>query len=156
MSFQGYFPRIDYPYGAITLRVEHPKECYCYKVSTPNEFPTSCPLRNVMPLFTPSYLEEGYYKDVLENIGFQVVLCERNTVQSQFLDDESFLREILIYARVQFKLREDLLTRFKEESISLFKELIGYSGSGPLCYEDSELLLLAIKPQDGKNLDKFL
>ncbi|GFX56063.1 hypothetical protein TNCV_1953831 [Trichonephila clavipes] len=112
--------------------------------------------RNVMPLFTPSNLEEGYYKKVLENIGFQVVLCERNTVQSQFLDDESFLREFLMHATVQFFIPQDKMTQFKEESVSIFKELIGYSGSGPLCYEASELLLLAIKPQDGKNLDKFL
>ncbi|GFS40867.1 hypothetical protein TNIN_22671, partial [Trichonephila inaurata madagascariensis] len=112
--------------------------------------------RNAIPFFTPANLEEGYYKKLLEKIGFQVVLCERRTVRNQFLDDQSFLRSFLTFARVQFNIPQGRMTQFKEESVKLFKELIGYSGSGPLRYEASDLLLLAIKPQDGKNLDKFL
>ncbi|PRD23359.1 UNVERIFIED_CONTAM: hypothetical protein NCL1_46560 [Trichonephila clavipes] len=43
MNFEGYFFRIDWPFGGITLRVEHPKGVLLlHQVSTPNQFPLSC------------------------------------------------------------------------------------------------------------------
>ncbi|GFX09363.1 uncharacterized protein TNCV_1887761 [Trichonephila clavipes] len=43
MNFEGYFLRIDWPFGGITLRVEHPKGVLLLQqVSTPNQFPLSC------------------------------------------------------------------------------------------------------------------
>ncbi|GFQ71692.1 uncharacterized protein TNCT_516591 [Trichonephila clavata] len=44
--------------------------------------------KNGTPLFTPANLEDNYYKNVLEDIGFRVVRCERSDVQLQFLNDE--------------------------------------------------------------------
>ncbi|GFV00603.1 uncharacterized protein TNCV_915431 [Trichonephila clavipes] len=101
--------------------------------------------RHVTPLFTPANLEDNYYKNVLEDIGFRVVRCERRDVKLQFLNDQSLLTELLAIAEALLDIPADKMLQFKEESVELFKELIGYSGSGPLQYEASELLLLAIK-----------
>ncbi|GFS86945.1 uncharacterized protein TNCV_1280121 [Trichonephila clavipes] len=101
---------------------------------------------SLMPFFTQANLEDEYYKVVLEYIGFRVVRCEKRDVQLLFLNDQSFLREFLAYTTVFLKIPEDRMAQFKEESVSHFKVLIGYSGSGPLRYEASELLLLAINP----------
>ncbi|PRD31098.1 UNVERIFIED_CONTAM: hypothetical protein NCL1_24420 [Trichonephila clavipes] len=46
--------------------------------------------RDLIPLFTPANLEDGYYKNVLEDIGFRVIRCERSNMQLQFLNDQSF------------------------------------------------------------------
>ncbi|GFY68552.1 uncharacterized protein TNIN_76441 [Trichonephila inaurata madagascariensis] len=100
---------------------------------------------NPMPFFAKANIEDVYYKFLLEDIGFRVVRSEKRDVQLQFLNDQSFLK-FLAYSTILLKIPEDRMTQFKEESVSLFKRLIGYSGSGPLCYEASELLLLAIKP----------
>ncbi|GFY74064.1 hypothetical protein TNIN_435261, partial [Trichonephila inaurata madagascariensis] len=81
-------------------------------------------------------------------------MCERSDMQYQFLNDQSFIREWLEYTTVLLRIPADTIPQFNEESISLFKELIGYGGSGPLTYEHSELLLLAIKPEDGRNSEK--
>ncbi|GFV12902.1 hypothetical protein TNCV_1352911 [Trichonephila clavipes] len=101
---------------------------------------------NRVILYYPANLEDGYYKTVLEDIGFRVVRCERSDVPLQFLNDQSLLRELLSLSTVILEIPEDRMTQFKEESVSIFKELIVYSGSGPIRYEVSELLLLAIKP----------
>ncbi|GFV74351.1 uncharacterized protein TNCV_5127941 [Trichonephila clavipes] len=98
--------------------------------------------RHVTPLFTPANIEDNYYKNVLENIGFRVVRCEGIDAKLQFLNDQSLLTEI---AEVLFDILVDKMSQFKEESVKLYKELIGYSGSGPLQYEASELLLFVIK-----------
>ncbi|GFU76963.1 hypothetical protein TNCV_4521191 [Trichonephila clavipes] len=44
MSFEGYFLRIDWPFGGITLRVGHPKGVLLvHQVESPNEFSQSFP-----------------------------------------------------------------------------------------------------------------
>ncbi|GFT03090.1 hypothetical protein TNCV_1361591 [Trichonephila clavipes] len=45
MNFEGYFLGIDWPFGGITLGFEYPTAVLLlHKVSSPNEFPESCPL----------------------------------------------------------------------------------------------------------------
>ncbi|GFR28662.1 jhamt [Trichonephila clavata] len=102
--------------------------------------------KNTLNFFIAGNFGDGYYKKVMEDIGFRVILCERSDVKLQFSNDQDLLEELLIYATALLNIPEDMMAVFKEESVKIFKELIGYSGSGPLRYQASELLLIAIKP----------
>ncbi|GFR28661.1 jhamt [Trichonephila clavata] len=101
--------------------------------------------RESTPFFIPANQEDNYYKDMLEDLGFRVVRCERKDVQMQFSSDQSLLKILLPIAKTNLNIPADRMTQFKEESVSLFKILINYSGNGPLHYKASEILLLAIK-----------
>lgn len=102
--------------------------------------------KNVPPLFFPGNMEDDFYKNLLEDIGFQVVKCERIDVRLQFSSEQHCLRELLLFGRAILDIPQERMVEFKEDSLRVFKDLIGYSGSGRLRYETSDLLLLAIKP----------
>ncbi|GFS54387.1 hypothetical protein TNIN_409691 [Trichonephila inaurata madagascariensis] len=101
--------------------------------------------REGTPFFIPANQENNYYKNVLEDLGFRVVRCERKDVQIQLFSDQSLLKILLPIAKTNLNIPADRMAQFKEESVSLFKSVINYSGSGPLHYKASEILLLAIK-----------
>ncbi|GFY38707.1 uncharacterized protein TNIN_403741 [Trichonephila inaurata madagascariensis] len=143
MAFQNMYDLLK-PGGhaGILFNIANPFEKWLQRISTNwAQYRT-----NMAILYYPANLEDGYYKTVLEDIGFRVVLCERSDVPRQFLNDENLLIELLSLTIMILEIPEDRMTQFKEESVSIFKELIGYSGSGPIRYEVSDLLLLAIKP----------
>ncbi|GFS54392.1 hypothetical protein TNIN_409711 [Trichonephila inaurata madagascariensis] len=131
-------------HAAVLFCIENPVETWRLIISTSTNWEQY--RRNEIILFYAANLEDGYYENVLEDIGFRVVRCERSDVQHQFENDQTLLTKLLSLATIFLKIPEDKMTQFKEESVKLFKELIGYSGSGPLRYEISDLLLLAIKP----------
>ncbi|GFY11691.1 uncharacterized protein TNCV_2539731 [Trichonephila clavipes] len=142
MAFQNMYDLLR-PGGhaGIMFIIANPFQTWLQKIST-----NWAQYRRIGLSCTTLQISKTVLQDCIEDIGFRVVRCERSDVPLQFLNDQSLLRELLSLSTVILEIPEDRMTQFKEESVSIFKELIVYSGSGPIRYEVSELLLLAIKP----------
>ncbi|GFT77548.1 hypothetical protein NPIL_20011 [Nephila pilipes] len=107
-------------------------------------------MKGPSPHFIPGSLETDYYKDLMEEIGFQEVRSEIKDVKLSFSNYQSCLRELLPIGRSLLDIPAEKMNDFKRDSLQLFRELIGWS-EGPMNYTASELVLFAVKPLESSD-----
>ncbi|GFU06139.1 uncharacterized protein NPIL_197751 [Nephila pilipes] len=106
----------------------------------------------VWPHFITGNMGTDYYKNLLEEIGFQEVRSERKDVPLSFSDYRSCLRELLPIGRSRLNIPDERMDEFKRDSLQVFKSLIGWR-EGPMNYIASEVSLFAVKPLESKDSD---
>ncbi|GFU28130.1 hypothetical protein NPIL_612661, partial [Nephila pilipes] len=100
---------------------------------------------HIIPPYFPGKLERGYYKNVMQSVGFQDVRSEIINIPLVYRTDDICLNELLQITKGIFNIPPERNDEFKCDLLKRFKNIVG-SKSEPICYTIVEILLFAVKP----------